>query len=324
MKFMRSAAFNTGLDFHLLDHIAPLAELKRMPLITTEELNYNLACKFYPQVEIRFIPDLEFRLKEIAEEFDALYECKFWQPHLKLIFRQLFNKDMRLIFCPHGQSDKGYQTPLLAPCEWQDEVLVYGSLMIEMLNELNIRFSNHERIGNYRFNFYLKYQTFYDDLAAKEIPLDRSKPTLLYAPTWKDADGATSFFDYGDQVIRQLPTNWNLILKTHPLLQQRNPAEFHKITSLAANKPNLVLIDEFPPVYPILSMADFYLGDASSVGYDFLTHLKPLYFLPTKTPGRLHRCGTIINPNNNIYLQLEKTNPFIEQQKALYRKAFLS
>ena len=74
---MRCAAVNSGTDFHLLDHIAPLADLIQMPLITTEELNYTLALRYYPQVETKYIPDLEFKLSYLAEQFDVLFECKY-------------------------------------------------------------------------------------------------------------------------------------------------------------------------------------------------------------------------------------------------------
>lgn len=241
---MRSAAFNTGTDFHLLDHIAPLAERLGMPLFVTEELNYTLAKRYYPQIETQLIPDLEFRLGEIGKSFDVLFECKYWQPHLKALFRDLFNKEMRLVFCPHGQSDKGYRTPLLAPYAFQDTVLIYGSLMLEMLRELGISVPSHAIIGNYRRAFYLKHRLFYDSLAAEELRLDRSKRTVLYAPTWKDADGASSFFKQGARMISELPEEWNLILKPHPLLKERNPAEYSLI---AEGKPNVFFLEEFPP-----------------------------------------------------------------------------
>jgi hypothetical protein len=314
---MRCAAFNTGPDFHLLDHIAPLAE--HMPLITTEELNTALAKRYYPQVEVRYMPDLEFKLGQIADEFDTLFECKYWQPHLKTLFRQLFRKEMQLVFCPHGQSDKGYRTPLLAPYAEQDAVLIYGPLMLDMLKELKVPIPKHAIVGNYRFDFYQKHRTFYDNLAAQEVPLDRTKRTLLYAPTWFDADGATSFFRHGAQVIEQLPSDWNLILKLHPLIEQRNPAEFYALSGLADKKPNLFLVHEFPPVYPLLALADAYLGDHSSVGYDFLIFNRPLYFLPTDAPGRLHASGTTLDLSKNIYSQLEHPP---KDNTTLYRYAF--
>lgn len=317
----RCAAFNTGPDFHLLDHIAPLAELMGMPLIVTEEGSGELARCYYPQVETRLMPDLEFRLAEIAEQFDVLFECKYWAPHLKTVFKNLFGKEMRLVFCPHGQSDKGYGAPLLAPYATQDAVLLYGELLVGMLKELGVWPSlwRYALVGNYRLSFYQKHRAFYDELASRQVPLNPKNRTLLYAPTWRDADGATSFFKQGAEVISQLPSEWNLIVKLHPLLEQRDPAFFYSIAALADKKPNAFLVHEFPPVYPLLAKADAYLGDASSVGYDFLHFEKPLFFFSSDRKARLHSCGKVLDPDVNLYSQLEGGGG---GQSDLFRLAF--
>ena len=321
---MRCAAFNTGPEFHALDHIAPLAALMDMPLITTEERNYELALRYYPQIEVRHMPDLEFQLALIAEQFDVLFECKYWAPHLKSLFHRLYKKEMRLVFCPHGQSDKGFQAPLLAPYALQDMVLVYGNLLIQMLKDLAVwpSIAQHVVVGNYRLQFYQRHRAFYDRLAEKEVPLNKKNKTLLYAPTWRDADGATSFFTQGAKVISQLPSDWNLIIKLHPLLEQRDPSRFYAVAALVDKKPNAFLIDAFPPVYPILSLADIYLGDASSVGYDFLFFQRPLYFFPTEHPGKLFSCGRVIDPRKDVYSQLDKASSHEAKQIALYQWAF--
>jgi len=322
---MRCAAFNTGASY-LLDHIAPLAEWMQMPLITTEERNAALAERYYPQVEVRLMPDLEFRLCEIAEQFDVLFECKHWAPHLKWLFRQLYHKEMGLVLCPHGQSDKGFRSPLLAPYAFHDAVLFYGELMIQMLKDLKIwpSIANYAIVGNYRFQCYQKHQMFYDAVAEQEIfsKLAKKNRTLLYAPTWRDGDTGTSFFEYGAEIISQLPSDWNLIVKLHPLLEECDPALFYSVVALADAKPNALLIQEFPPVYPILAKVDAYLGDFSSVGYDFLLFQRPMFFLPTQTPGRLHSCGTILEPTSPLYSQLEAPNLHAEVQKTLYEFAF--
>ena len=321
---MRSAALNTGPEFHALDHIAPIASLLQIPLIVAEERNYEIARRYYQQIEIRHMPELELQLGVLAEEFDALFECKYWAPHLKSLFLQCYGKEMRLVFCPHGQSDKGFKAPLLAPYASQDAVLLYGELLIGMLKDLNIwpSISNYAIVGNYRLQFYQKHKSFYDELINKEIPLNKKNRTLLYAPTWRDAEDGSSFFQYGASVIDQLPPEWNLIVKVHPLLEQRDPAYFYSIASRIEKKSNAILIQECPLVYPLLSLADFYLGDSSSVGYDFLYFGKPLYFFPTNHPGRLRSCGQIVDPLANIYSQLETTNSFKERQSSLYRLAF--
>ncbi len=321
---MRYAALNTGSEFHGLDHIAPLAYFLQMPLIVTDELNYNLAKKYYPQVESRWMPDLEFRLGELAEQFDALFECKYFAPHLKNLFRKLYNKEMRLVFCPHGQSDKGFKAPLLAPYATQDIVLLYGDLMIEMLKKLNVwsSLSHSIVVGNYRLLFYKKYRTFYDEMIGSEIPFNKNNRTLLYAPTWNDADRSTSFFEFGSKVIQDLPSSWNLILKLHPLLEQRSPSLFYSCQALMEKRPNVFVISECPLIYPILALADVYLGDASSVGYDFLFFKKPMYFFPTDQRGNLSRAGETIDVSCDLYSQLDCVNRYEETQRELYRFAF--
>ncbi len=321
---MRSAAVQTGTQFHELDHIAPLAALCGMPLLIAEEANFEMCRRFYPQTEARHVPDIESQLGFIADEFDALVECKYWTPQLKHIFKTLYKKEMRLVFCPHGQSDKGYRAPLLDPYAWQDQVLVYGELMIRMLKDLGVweKIQSYSVVGNYRLKVYEANRPFYDRLAKEAVPLSSGKKTLLYAPTWNDADGASSFFFAGGKVIEELPSDWNLILKVHPLLEQRDPSCFYRIAALAEQKPNAFLVHEFPPVYPLLAMADAYLGDASSVGYDFLYFQRPMFFFPTKPPSRLHSCGKVLDPTKNLYAQLDEPNLCVKEQKALYGLAF--
>jgi hypothetical protein len=319
---MKMAALNTGPEFHGLDHIAPLAVTLGMPLIVTEEESLSLAARLYPGLELRYMPDLDVKLSCIAEEFDALFECKYWEINLKLLFQQLYKKEMRLVFCPHGQSDKGFQAPLLAPYGFQDRVLLYGDLLIEMLKKLAIwpHISRYAVVGNYRLPYYRKHRSFYESLVEKEVPLDKAKKTLLYAPTWKDADGATSFFQYGKRLIDELPSGWNLIVKVHPLLEKRDPAHFYRVAALVDKKPNAFLVSAFPPVYPLLARADLYLGDASSVGYDFLHFERPLYFFPTDHPGKLHTTGKTLDPDKNFYAQMDA--PPNALGKKLYAHAF--
>lgn len=320
---MRLAAINSGPEFHALDHIAPLAAALHMPLITTEERNFELARRYYPQIEVWHMPDLESQLSVVAEEFDTLFECKYWAPHLKSLFQEFYGKKMRLIFCPHGQSDKGFAAPLLAPYAGQDIVLLYGDLHIQMLKDLAIwPLSNFAVVGNYRLAFYQKHKAFYDTLVQREVPIDKKNRTLLYAPTWQDAESGSSFFRYGAKIISELPNEWNLIVKVHPLLEQRDPARFYSIAAQVEKKANAILVHEFPLVYPLLSKADAYLGDTSSVGYDFLHFERPIYFLPTGRPARLHSAGRVIDPDKPIYSQLEAASSYREEQRALYTYAF--
>ncbi|MBS0624712.1 MAG: CDP-glycerol glycerophosphotransferase family protein [Verrucomicrobia bacterium] len=317
---MKYAALNTGPDIHLLDHIAPLAEQFKAPLFIEEEKNIDLARRYYPQLEIRSFDVLHL---ESLLEFDVLLECKKWAPHLKQLFLDFYRKNMRLVFCPHGFSDK--ITPLASYAS-QDAVLIYGDLHLEMLGKLGIEPNIWAVTGNYRFDFYRRYKSFYDHIANQEIFSNlKPQPTLLYAPTWADAEGGSSFFDWGPSLIDQLPSSWNLIVKVHPLLEIQQPSRYYSLAAKIENKENTALVSEFPPVYPILSRVDAYLGDTSSIGYDFLIFDKPLFFLdsPHVKPGPLRQCGTTLSKFKNIFRQIEDENTnFSKERKSLLQKAF--
>ena len=329
---MKGCAFVGGSNFHLLDHIAPLASLWNIPLIADDEETANLAKMYYPEVQTRFWPDMAFRLKEIANEFDTLVNCQYWEPALKECFRTVYKKEMQLMFCPHGQSDKGYKSPLLECYKFQDIVLLYGQLLQDMLIELNIWDGTkpHIQVGNYRLEYHQLHKERETDLAHQYVfsKLNPANQTLLYAPTWNDADGATSFFLHAEQLIRELPSHWNLIIKLHPLLPERDPALFFRILALEENRPNFIVVHQFPLIYAILEKINAYLGDYSSIGYDVLFFRIPMFFwkIPHLPTARLHACGQILDPTKNTWDQIEsgitKGGEFISQQRALYQYAF--
>ena len=331
-NYINACALNTSAETLFLDHISPLASLLKIPLIVTNKENAQLTAKYYPEVKVRYWPDLEFRLHELAEEFDALIECNYWEPHLKQLFRLRFKKEMRLIFCPHGQSDKGFLAPSLAPYALQETILLYGNLMKEMLQELKIwdKISSHAQVGNFRLNYYEGHKARLFRCAQEEIfsLLSPSNHTLLYAPTWNDDDRATSFFAYGKKLIQELPNDWNLIIKVHPLLVSYHPHLFYPLSSFAEKQRNCIITSQFPPIYPLLDKIDAYLGDYSSIGYDLLIFQKPMFFLEQShlSPMRLHSCGKILDPSKNLFQSIEKgiaeADGFRPLQAALYKKAF--
>src|SRR6185436_7753423 len=94
------------------------------------------------------------------------------------------------------------------------------------------------------------------------------------------------------------------IIKLHPLLEQKNPEKFYPIIKYADRK-NIVVVHDFPAVFPILSRVDLFLGDFSSVGYDFLAFERPMGFVMGDKKSLLHTCGAAISHGSNIYKQLE-------------------
>lgn len=329
---MKSCALNTTCRNSFLDHITPLASLLKIPLIISDEKNATLTARYYPDVEIRYWPDLEFRLKELSEEFYALFNCDYWGPAQKQALRLHTKKEMKLIFCPHGQSEKGYNSSFLAPYASQEFVLLYGSLMKEILTDLNLwdQIRHRAIVGNFRNLYYQKNRERLLKTAHEEIfsKLNAANRTLLFAPTWNDYEQSGTFFEFGERLLRELPSDWNLLIKLHPDLAQHDPVLFYRLSLIEEKRPNFLVIEEFPPVYPILERVDAYLGDYSSIGYDLLSFQKPMFFLqkPHLQKMRLHTCGRVLDPSEHLFKSIERHLPeahqFKEAQTMLYQRAF--
>lgn len=329
------AALITGPHYHLIDHLAPLAIKYDFPLIVAEQKVSDLCKIYYPDTKTIYVPYNQLTLRYLSD-YDVLISSTFWKPLQKKLLQMLFSKDVFLAYLPHGNSDKGHIKPLLDPYVLQDHVFLYGSQMIDHLKKRNVfkDLKSYSIIGNHRFGYYQKNKKFLDEIAYQKVfsHLDPNNKTLLYAPTWNDYENLGSFSSASQALVDQLPSNLNLIIKPHPLIKERSINEY---VSLSLNKKNVFLLEEFPPIYPLLSKVDGYIGDFSSVGYDFLYFQKPMFFIdknnrekqdPTCT---LFTCGKQLDFSSSIYSQII---PFLshwqaelkKKQKALYSFAFSS
>jgi len=278
---------HTGPETYL-DHLGVLCSLLDIPLWVTEEKTFTCAKKYYPQLKIVYKDYLELSLEYLTQNCDAILESgHYWAIELIPLFEQFFRKKMRIIYCPHGNSDKGHslQKPLR-----KDISLVYGQHMIDLLKQTGSldQLSQYIETGNYRYNFYRQHQTFYD----RFIPqVNRNKKTILYAPTWADGENPSSFFESCGQLIEEMEPDFNLLIKLHPFLEAYHPAEMHQMIQ---QYPSAHFLIEFPPIYPLLNLSDAYIGDFSSIGYDYLAFNRPMFF---SHQSPLSPCGTLIPKN---------------------------
>lgn len=322
----KTIAISTGPATHL-DHLGVLADLFSIPLVVTDEKTFELAQLYYPELKVELKHFSDLTLDYIAS-VDAIMGCgKFWALELKGMLQLFYNKEMRFIFCPHGNSDKGFS---LSETLSQDVALIYGDHMQELLDKTGNQRKAAIRTGNYRFPYYRKRKAFYDELFAKKIPLDKNKRTILYAPTWKSKENPISFIESCESLLSSLVDSFNLIIKLHPFLEEDHPAEVVKLISCFEHKTNVFFLLDFPPIYPILDAADIYLGDFSSIGYDFLAFDKPLFFLnQNEGKGSLAQAGISIplSEQKEISRFIEKhakenQSHFSVQRKQVYEYAF--
>lgn len=285
-----------GPEFHYLDHLAPLCALLGIPLIVTEDAIALQAEKFYPDLQILHWPELETPEK-LVFHFTTIFTCTP-RPLFDEVFffaQALQNKKVKTIWCPHGNSDKGRTTPFMESLGQEESLLTYGKRMEDFLQEKGV-FGKTIRIGNYRLAYYEKHKLFYERLLQEIIP--PGKKVLLYAPTWQDRENNSSFPTLWPFLLQGVPSGFSLIVKLHPHLYLQYPDQIEELKREAAH---LHILENFPPIYPILAHTDLYMGDISSIGYDFLAFKRPLLLLSSKKASHpschLAQAGKLLPPS---------------------------
>jgi teichoic acid glycerol-phosphate primase len=322
---MNAACLLYGPDLHYLDHLAPLASLLGLPLITTEEEIYEELQRMYPEVEAIYWDYLEVHFS-VVKQFDTVFYA-FTREHFEQSFafaQDHFQKKLRTCWCPHGQSDKDN----LSALKNEHFVLLYGDKMREEAQNKGVHKPGFI-LGNYRLSYYEKHRNHFLGLLKKETEsLNPENPTYLYAPTWKDYEDSSSFEDAFSYLVDHLPDNINLIIKLHPNAWLQNPFAIERAFYPYEHKKNLLLLKNFPAIYPILELADVYIGDASSIGYDYLWFDKPMFFLSSRKKKPLLECGFTVDKKNypKIYNYIEENrkndSQFSSKRRSLYDRAF--
>lgn len=308
---------------HYVDHLAPLCSVLGIPLIVTEEDEEKQIKSFYPEIKVSIVdpislPDL------LVKHIDIVFLCtpRILFDEIFFFAQKLHNKRVHTIWCPHGNSDKGHQSLFMEGLDKEEISLVYGQKMLDFLKKKKAfdQLKAHVITGNYRKAYYLKNKAFYDNLVFEKIlkKLPPAEKTVFYAPTWEDSESSSSFYKALPFLVENLPSHWNLLIKPHPNLLLGNEEKFQKFIEKFEEKENVHFILNFPPIFPLLEASDIYIGDFSSIGYDFLGFNRPMFFLnQTKRDQKkdlglfLYRCGVEIQPESfhEIYSRVEEEIP---------------
>ena len=116
---------------------------------------------------------------------------------------------------------------------------------------------------------------------APSLPLDGSRSTLLYAPTWNL--GLTSATMLGDrliQLVRARAPDINVVIKPHPVIGDWRPKWMARWRRMAAEHRGVLLVeDTHADIVPYLLASDVLLSDASSVIFEFLALDRPIILL---------------------------------------------
>lgn len=319
----KGVALNPLSLVHYMDHLAIVAILMDIPYLFIDEETYLMAKRYYPDLKAILSEYQEFSPEYLIENYDVSFMSDLWnRTTMRQKFERLekhYKKSWRNVHCPHGFSDKGFY---LSKSSMEDIVLLYGNNMIDQLRAHGCWENIHQYVicGNYRYTYYLAHAEFYNSIFEEEIQshFEKKQPLILYAPTWVDFEQSSSFFEACCQILDALPSTYNIVVKLHPRLELDDVVNYYRIMGSYENRKNILFLSNYPLVFPILAHTDIYIGDMSSIGYDFLIFDKPLFLLntqnrDTKTDRGLYlfQCGTEIKPHqySDIFTIIEKSLP---------------
>jgi teichoic acid glycerol-phosphate primase len=329
----KGVGLNPNTYIHLTEHLAPICAIMGIPLLLTDEKHAKQAQEFYPTLQVLLMNWLDVTPEYLMENFNVFFQSQPWPrqefyPQMQK-WETLYNKTMRSVHCPHGFSDK---VSWFEKNVWEDILLVYGDKMMDLFKESKVdqHLNATVRTGNYRYLYYRQHQSYYDELVEKLIwsRLNPSNPTILYAPTHNDLDNYTTFFN-SEELLKQLPKDYNLIVKIHPFLEVTDEHLIYSLIGKYEKSPNILFLQDFPLIYPLLARTAIYLGDISSIGYDFLAFNRPMFFLTQEDRQNkddrnffLHQCGVEIKPEQykDFYKILESELPFDQERYGAIRK----
>jgi CDP-glycerol glycerophosphotransferase (TagB/SpsB family) len=208
-----------------------------------------------------------------------------------------------MIWLPHGQSDKGWKYPYFESLRDEDLLLVYGSRMRVVLAAKHVAIPTLA-IGSYRLEYARQHARFYEPLVESLVGSERF---LLYAPTWQDPEGNGTLWPTLAYLETAPRSVYRCAIRPHPNSIALDPASWERWKGRSG--ASFLILDNFPPVYPVLSRCEAYIGDCSSIGYDFLHFDRPLFFIgqnpfqPATGPSSyLMQAGTQIQTTDILHL----------------------
>jgi len=308
----KGVAVVPGPRTSFLDHLIPLCHLMNVPIHCSDPWVETCVSHFYPETEV-VTGDLT--------PYQTFYVVEPCRLHGKSVqFENFFQTgEFTTIAGFHGNPDKFRESFWIERYVDEDIVLIYGEQLIDYLKEKGVweRLKKTVRVGNLRHAFYKQHKDFFDKAAKPHLFPDKKKKTILWAPTWsytRTADDSP-FFDIYPDVLGSIPDEYQMLVKLHPYMFRLFP---EKVTQLKQEYEQVHFIDEVPIVYPFLNQADIYLGDYSSVAYDFLAFNRPLFFLGEKQA----EWGNTIDDPKRLYQELDQPDKLSSARKAAYAYAF--
>ncbi len=211
------------------------------------------------------------------------------------------------IFIGHGTGDKRYGGNLTGPENLLrfDYIFLSGDKHVQRLIDSNLQFPEEKmiKIGNIRFDDYINDKIDVDKVYNTLGVVDRSRKTVLYAPTWRFGNG--TFHLYAKKFAREITKDFNLIIRPHyhdakHIKYMKIWAKINGIKHLYFSNPSHIATND---TMFDMKVSDILISETSSVLYEYLITNKPIIVIENGYQ-KLHK----MPDNMNIMTQVDMWN----------------
>jgi len=267
-------------SIHQIGFITDLLDKLHGNLYTDSETSFRIIRRDFPLTRVHLLPNLAEIIDNMKK--DGIRVLILQDFHYKK-FIKLREDGVKFVQIFHGTSDKTYN--LNRENVKYDLVCLAGRGMLEDFNRKGLnKDGNCVITGNLKADRIFK-KTYNRDAEVKRLGLDPKNKTALYAPTWMDGMGNSSFRKFGLKMPDYFPGEYQLIIKLHPNLHTYQQALVNRLKKNIQNKKNILLLEQSDMIYdivPIMAASDLLITDVSGVSYEYIAFFRPMIFLNNK------------------------------------------
>lgn len=266
-------------SIHQIGFITDLLDKLHGSLYTDSETSFRIIQRDFSSIRVYFLPTLAEIIEAMKK--DGIRVLILQDFHYKK-FVKLRRDGVKFVQIFHGTSDKTYN--LNRESKQYDLVCLAGRSMLEDFNRKRLNKNENCIItGNLKADRIFK-KTYSRDAEIKRLGLDPKKKTVLYAPTWMDGMGNSSFRKFGLRMPDHFPDDYQLIIKLHPNLHTYRQELVYRLKGKIDE--NILLLENSDIIYdivPIMAAADLLITDVSGVSYEYIAFLRPMIFLNNRS-----------------------------------------
>lgn len=267
-------------SIHQIGYIVTLIEKLNGILYTDSKISMHIIQEDYPSIIVRFYPDTDEIIKAMIKDRISILILQDFQ-YKK--FSPLKSRGVKFVQIFHGTSDKTYN--LNREIVNYDLVCLSGTKMLRDMEKRRLNRKGQCIVtGNPKTD--LIFNKSYDrNEEIRKLGLDPDKINVLYAPTWMDKMGNSSFRKFGLRLANYFPEEYQLTIKLHPNLHRYKDDLVKRLKGSIKNKRNILLLEKRNQIYnivPVLAASDILITDVSGVSHEYIAFLRPMIFFDNR------------------------------------------